>query len=146
MKTEIFEKLIRKQEKIIEDLKKSISSKRDAADLDENETQDMEDYSHQDEFNSLVIALQEQLVAAQVELDDLKEYKNYKVDSFTKGALIETEDAIFIVGPSVRRIEYNDKNVICVSDASPVYAQNEGRSLKDGMLLNDKTNKILQII
>lgn len=145
MKKAIYLKLIKKQEKIVSEIEETIQMRTKEADMEENETIDMEDYSHQDENHSLVLALKEQLAAAQTELDDLREYENSSNDQLERGALVETEDAYFVVGPSVRRIQYEDKDVISISDQSTVYKNNEGAKKGDELKTNNASFKILSI-
>lgn len=145
MKEEIIDLLIKEQQKIKEDLETEIENRQHAADIDEGDTRDDDDYSQQEVNKDFVRRFREQIDIANRDLNLLQQYKFKKSDSIEDGALVETKEFYFVVGVSTHNMEFKKKKVVGISKGAPVYEFNEGKTKKDKMKIGKKEVDILSI-
>lgn len=145
MKENLIQQLIEEQEQVIIDIEAALDQRHEAADIDEEDTRDDDDFAQQELNKDFARKFVEQLEIAQVELSELKKYKYSKNDSITKGALVETDKLYIVVGPSVQNSQFNNKKVVCMSDQAPAYKENEGKTGKDKLKLGTNQVKIISI-
>lgn len=145
MKAEIIKVLEDGMVELIDELKESIKSRNQSADVDEDSALDVDDFSHQEQTKDFVRRLAEQLEVAQGELAELLAVKGSKHDEVEVGAMIETKDIYFLVGPSISNAKYGDKKIVCISENGKAFHDNEGLKKGDTLKLGDKKIKILNI-
>jgi len=145
MKPEIIEKLIVEQEQVIKDHEKAINARNEAADIDEEDTRDTDEFAQQELNKDFVRRFRDQLVTAHDDLAILKSFKFRKNDTFAPGALVVTDEYYFLIGAAVHNVEHDGKQVVCISTQAPVYGLNEGKKKGDEMKMGNKTTKIKSI-
>lgn len=116
------------------------------SDIDENEANDMEDYSHQSEANDMEIRTKVQISQVQQEIDDLKKLKGIVSDGEVKdGSFVVTKDRIFFIGVSSSNVEISGKKMLGISHESPAYKSLIGKKTKDSIQLENLKVKIEEI-
>ncbi len=146
MKEEIIQKLIEEQEKVIADLEKTVADRNAAADIDEEDTRDADEFAQQEVNKDFVRRFSEQITIGHEDLATLKSYKFKKNNTFSKGALVEVKEFYILVGAAVHNVEHNGKKVVCMSLEAPAFALNEGKKEGEEMKMGNKTTPILSIL
>jgi len=144
-KEEILQIVARQLENNIEELRKALEDYEAAADLDEGDTRDLEDFSQQDESKDIQRQLQIQLDNAQEDLDRLNELSGESVSSAKFGALVETDKNWILLGISIPVLQVGDKELLGVSPESPAYSVINGKSLGERFKLGNNSFTILGI-
>ena len=134
--------LLEKQRQIIGEIKEKILATMIAANLDESDTIDPEDLSHQSEENTLNLLFQQQLTQAEKEMQMLE-----KIDFSAKkiaelGALVETDDVCFFVGYPVIPFDFEGKRIVGVSATSPIMSAMNKKKSGDTFIHGEKEYKI----
>jgi hypothetical protein len=153
-KNEVVSKIIEEQKTVIANLENSVSRYRTASDIDEHDSIDPEDFSHQEEAKDMQLRYEQMAIQAKTNLDILESYKNKNCATLVAGALVETEDLYLFIGISTPQFILNDKNVITIvtqDKNKPPYiiTYTDGRFIsRDGLIdeSNDLLSGLLQII
>jgi len=144
-KNEVIAKIIDEQNNVINSLKNSVSRYRIASDIDENDSIDPEDFSHQDEANEMQLRYEQMLIQAKNNLEILESYKSKNYTSIESGALIETEDLYLFVGISLQQFKLNSKTVITISEQAPIYNSIKYKTIGEKIAIGMIQNTILSI-
>jgi len=144
-KSEVLNTIIEQQNTIIRNLENSVSRYKTASDMDENDSIDPEDFSHQDEANEMQLRYEQMLIQAKKNLETLESYKTKKYTTIESGTLIETEDLYLFVGISLQQFKYNEKSVITISEQAPIYNLIKDKSVGEKITLGTIENTILSI-
>ncbi len=144
-KKRIIQLIINRQQMVVADLKKSIESYKEAADLDEEATRDMDDFAQQNENKETQLRLEQQLSSAQTDMDVLEFYADSNYDSVQAGALLQTDSLYFLIGLSLGAFEDKTLTVQFVSTGSPAYDSLVGKKVNDHFKLGNTDYKILAI-
>ena len=144
-KEAIKEKIKEIQNKIIQDLISQINEMREASDLEEDETKDLEDLSHQEEAGDMVRGMEEQLVQAENDLLFNQKLSTEKSDEVTLGSFVETDRLNFYIGTALTEFEVEGKKIIGLSTKAPIYIVMRGKRKGDSFSYADKTYKIKAI-
>lgn len=144
-KTAIIELLIQEQSDVISDLKKATKVYRKASDIDEDDTLDPEDYSHQTEAKEMQLRLENKLIRENNALELLKKYKSESCNDVQLGALVETDDYYFYVGVATHPVAYKGKKVMGVSEKAPLMAELRNKKVGDKVTIGNKTHTIQSI-
>lgn len=113
------------------ELKDSVSSAQMMADLDESDTIDPEDLSHQFEGGEMKQLFKAQLHRAEEELLNLKHIDLSPKNSVLPGAVVYTESINFIIGIPSKPFLYEDKQYIGISTESDIFNQMKGKQKSD---------------
>ena len=144
-KKKIIQLLIDRQNSVVSDLTKSMESYKEAADLDEEGTREMDDFAQQTVAKESQRRLEQQLGRAQTDLDVLEFYADSKFDSVQAGALVQTDSLWFLVGLSLGSFEDGAMNLEFVSTGSPAFDTMLGKKIKDNFTLGKTNYKIKAI-
>lgn len=144
-KVAIIQEIIKEQEKTIQDIQKSIDLYGSSSDIDEDDTIDPEDLSHQAEAKDMQLRLQQKLNSELNSLNFLKLFKDKESDKVENGALLETEKHYIYVGISMHPLKVYDKEILCVSERAPIIASLRNKKQGDEIALGDQSFKILSI-
>ena len=144
-KKKIIQLLIDRQNSMVSDFTKSMESYKEAADLDEEGTRDMDDFAQQNVAKESQMRLEQQLGRAQTDLDVLEFYADSTYDSVQAGALVQTDSLWFLVGLSLGSLEEGDMNLQCVSTGSPAFDTMLGKKVKEKFTLGKTEYKIKAI-
>lgn len=144
-KKKILQQLIERQQGVVTDLKNSMESYKEAADLDEEGTRDMDDFSQQNVAKESQLRLEQQLGRAQTDLDVLEFYADSKYDSVQAGALVQTDSLWFLVGLSLGSFEEGDMKLEFVSTGSPAFDSLLDKKVNENFTLGKTNYKIKAI-
>lgn len=145
IKQELFNQLISEQEEIIAQLDKAQARRTNDADLEEGATVDPDDQSHQSQSNDMATFYGGMKDDNKSIVLELKETISVAKEKVEHGAVVETEDIIFVIGISIPTTTFKGKKVLGVSAQSPVFMQNEHRNAAEQFVLKNKHFDILSI-
>jgi hypothetical protein len=144
-KNEIIKSIINEQNVVISTIENSVSRYKNASDIDENDSIDPEDFSHQDEAKEMQLRYEQILVQAKNNLDFLETYKNKETTKIELGSLIETEDLYIFIGISLQKFMLNGKNVIAISEEAPIYNSIKEKTIGEKITIGTIENTIISI-
>ena len=142
-KVKIISAIIEEQQKVINSLKSSAERYKSEADLDEDQTQDPEDYSRQNEAKDMQLRYEKLLLTAQKNWNILEKAKSENYTEIKIGTLIETDKNYIFVGISLPVFKYEGKDVISVSEEAPVFQTLKSKTLGDTLELGNNNFKII---
>ena len=142
-KVKIISAIIEEQQKAINSLKSSAERYKSEADLDEDQTQDPEDYSRQNEAKDMQLRYEKLLLTAQKNWNILEKAKSENYTEIEIGTLIETDKNYIFVGISLPVFKYEGKDVISVSEEAPVFQTLKSKTLGDTLELGNNNFKII---
>jgi len=138
--------LINNQNEIIKTLQEKISAIQSEIDLDESDTIDPEDLSHQSEAVELKNLYLAKLLKAQKDLNELTKLDVSGKNIAEAGALVSTENFNFLLGFPTIPFNYCGRKIVGVSVDSPIYPQILGKRVGDDFSFSNNNYKILEII
>lgn len=144
-KNEIIKSIINEQNVVISTIENSVSRYKNASDIDENDSIDPEDFSHQDEAKEMQLRYEQILVQAKNNLDFLETYKNKETTKIELGSLIETEELYIFIGISLQQFMLNGKNVIAISEEAPIYNSIKEKTIGEKITIGTIENTIISI-
>lgn len=144
-KNEIIKSIINEQNVVISTIENSVSRYKNASDIDENDSIDPEDFSHQDEAKEMQLRYEQILVQAKNNLDFLETYKNKETTKIELGSLIETEYLYIFIGISLQQFKLNGKNVIAISEEAPIYNSIKEKTIGEKITIGTIENTIISI-
>lgn len=144
-KNEVLSKIIEEQNTIITNLENSVTRYKTASDIDENDSIDPEDFSHQEEAKEMQLRYEQMLIQANKNLEVLASYKTKSYTSIESGALVETENLYLFIGISVQQFKLNGKNVITISEQAPIYNSLKEKTVGEKIAIGTLQNTILSI-
>jgi hypothetical protein len=145
-KAKLQEKIIEIQTLIVSELKEKIDSSLSMIDIDETDTIDPEDLSHQSESLEMKNLFEQKLNKAQIELDTLLHMDFSEKNEAIPGALVTTENFHFLIGFAAIPFEFEGKRIVGVSIDSPIYPEIKGKVVGDRFSYSDNNYKILAIL
>lgn len=122
MKKDILNEIISHQEELISDMEKELETLDNYTDIDETDTIDPEDLSHQSESKHIVYFMKQQQKKAISDLNYIKSKFDLKCDHVQPGAVVYTDKKIFFIGVSSLAFRLEDKTVIGISTSAPIYS------------------------
>ena len=144
-KNEIIKSIINEQKVVISTIENSVSRYKNASDIDENDSIDPEDFSHQDEAKEMQLRYEQILVQAKNNLDFLETNKNKETTKIELGSLIETEELYIFIGISLQQFMLNGKNVIAISEEAPIYNSIKEKTIGEKITIGTIENTIISI-
>lgn len=127
---------IHEQEHIISDLETLIKTNLSGADLDEDDTRDLDDFARQDTLSEMNKRLENQLNDAKVYLEILDGLDISAKETVAPGAVVETDKFNFFISVPNNGIEFNEKRYVGMSTDAPIYqflkGKKEGETVKFG--------------
>ena len=145
MRNKIIDTIIEHQQKLVDNLVKSLATYETTTDLDEESTIDLDDQSHQADAQEMRMELNEKLKMEQDDLRHINSLKFRTSEEIKEGAVVETKEAIYFIGFTFAPIALEDKSIFGVSLEAPVFNNNEGKKKGDELVLKDTKQKILNI-
>lgn len=129
MKEEIKNKLIELQKKMIAEFEEKVQDVHSMVDIDEEDTHDPEDFSHQYEAGEMEQLVKSQLFRAKEKLSDLQNMSVEASSVVESGALVETDKRNFVIGFSSTPFEIDGKEFVGISQGAPIYAAMDGKKV-----------------
>ena len=142
-KVKIISAIIEEQQKVINGLKSSAERYKSEADLDEDQTQDPEDYSRQNEAKDMQLRYEKLLLTAQKNWNILEKAKSENYTEIEIGTLIETDKNYIFVGVSVPIFKYAEKDVISVSEDAPIFKTLKSKKIGENLEFGKNIFKII---
>ena len=130
---------------VVADLEASRERLATAADIDENETIDPEDFSRQNELGNMATRLKFKIQNSRNELEYLRDLPIDTGDAVQEGSLVVTDSYIFYVGIPVSPFDLEGKHIISVSSKAPVYQAMRGKKAGESFEVAGKTYKIVDV-
>jgi transcription elongation factor GreA len=147
MKKETVLAQVRKtQELIVAELSEKIATVHSMVDMDEDNTLDPEDFSHQYEAGEMEHLIRVQLNKARRQLDMINTLDFSAKTHVAPGAYIETDHFNCLVAFATTPFMVDGKTVVGISIDSPIYASMLGKKENDSFAFGGRTYQILQII
>ena len=144
-KQEIINRIIEEQKEIIKDLEKVIDLYKTTSDIDEDNTLDPEDFSHQAEAQEMKLRHEQRLIGEKQKLNFLESALQIDADSAKSGALIETDPYYIFIGLSSHPIKMEAKEILSISEKAPVAQELLGKQVGDSFTIGDRTLEIKDI-
>ena len=145
-KGEILQEVIAHFEDTIANFSVSMDEHKQQYDLDETETTDPEDMSHQTVSRDMEMRLQLQADEARNNLALVKEFAGKDLNSVEYGALLETDKKWFLVGVSAPvQVLKSGKQLVSFSTEAPVYSKLEGLKEGESFELGNEKYKIKKV-
>jgi hypothetical protein len=119
-KEHIKEMLFTMQENIIREFKEKVEVTHGVVDIDEDDTHDPDDYSHQYESAELEQLMKVQLNKSKRCLDLLKSIDFSPKTSVESGAYVETNKFNFFIGFATVPFDVDGKHIVGISMDSPI--------------------------
>lgn len=145
-KEEVLAQIRQAQQMIVEELSEKIATVHSMVDMDEDNTLDPEDYSHQYEAGEMEQLVRVQLNKARRQLEMFNSLDFTVKNRVSPGAYIETDQFNCLVAFATPPFHVDGKTVVGISVDSPIYASMLGKKAKDSFSFGGKTYQILQII
>ncbi len=144
-KEKLIEVLVQHQKLKINELKDRLKMATEAADIDETDILDPEDYSHQNEANDIKLIFENQLRTVERDLKQLLLIDTSSKNTVVSGALVFTDHFKFFVGISFPSILFDEINIMGISTETPIYIKIQGKKIGDKFTISEKTYSILSI-
>lgn len=121
-KEKLKDALIRMQNNLIAELEEKVMTTHTMVDLDEGDTIDPEDFSHQYESGEMEQLMLLQLNKARRNLEVLKSIDFGSKSKAASGALVVTDKMALLIGFPVIPFDFEGKHIVGISKDSPMYA------------------------
>lgn len=144
-KQELKEVLIQLQKTAVKNLIEKIETTHSMVDVDEADTIDPEDLSHQSESMQSEHLFKQQLLKAQQDLDAIEQIDFSAKSSVEPGAFIKTEKFNFLVACATTPFDYNGMHITGISVESPIYKIMKGHKKGQEFSLSGNNYTILEI-
>lgn len=145
-KSEILDLILVKQKQIISNLEQTIAHYHLDSNLDEDDTLDPEDYSHQDEASEMKFRLKEILNKAKTDYNFIQNNLNSVHQSIENGALIKIEENGYIfIGVSIPPFVADNNKIITISEKAPIFSNIKDLLIGDKITIGNKTYTIITI-
>lgn len=144
-KTQLKDILINHQETVIKEMEEKINVTHSMVDIDESDTIDPEDRSHQYESGEMEQLIRTQLQKAKIELELLRSIDFGPKEMIEAGAFVRTEKFNFIIGFPAVPFDFNGDHIVGISKASPIYPFMDGKKVGDKFSFGGKEYTIKEI-
>ncbi len=147
-KKELKAHLIEIQTEVIDDLKAEISSYHQGADLDEEDTLDPEDYSHQTEAGNIERNLKQLLLEAESELRALEVLNDSPKKFIGPGSLLHLKgkkEMYLYVSIAALPFEHDGEHILTMSLHAPIYPLLEKKKVGEKIKLGRNSFELLDI-
>ncbi|TNE75777.1 MAG: hypothetical protein EP333_03690 [Bacteroidetes bacterium] len=144
-KVTLREALIAEQEQVINELNEKINYTHSMVDIDESDTIDPEDRSHQYESGEMEQLIRTQLQKAKIDLEHLRSIDFDAKSKVEAGAFVQTEKFNFVIGFPVVPFDLEGMHIVGVSEASPIFPFMSGKTTGDSFEFGGKTYTIKAI-
>jgi hypothetical protein len=138
-------RLLEIQRTTIAEIREKIFATKNAVDIDESDTIDSEDLSHQSEESTLNLLYQNQLNQAEKDIQTIQKLDFSRKNSVAPGALVDTENVCFFVGSPVLPFEFEGKRIVGISVDSPIMSEMSGKQANESFSYNEKQYTITAI-
>ncbi|WP_413533043.1 hypothetical protein [Empedobacter brevis] len=146
IRKEVIEHLIQLKQDEINVLKESKKIYSESADLDEESSLEIDDFSQQDQANDSARNLQIRINQATEDLENFKTLRPELVDEITEGNVVFTDKVNFVIGLSFKDFEWEDKKFVGISTQAPIFEALVGKRVGDKLEFNGIDYSIEEIL
>lgn len=145
-RTEILNRIIEEQKKVIANMQQTVDRYVNASDLDEDSTIDPDDLSRQVEFKDLQLRFEVLLKEAQDNLALVEsELSNEERDRVEGGSILELNNHFIFIGISVPKFTLGTKEVISISTEAPIFQEFKDKKKGDHVQFAGVEDQIITI-
>lgn len=130
-KEALFQELRQNKIRLILELKENMKSAHSTVDMDESDTIDPEDLSHQFEGGEMEHLFEEQLRRAEEDLLHLKQIDISLKETVQPGAVVFTQTFNFIIGIPSMPFQFDKKQFVGISTRSAIFMQMKDKQRGD---------------
>lgn len=117
-----------------------------SADLDEESTLTVDDFSQQAQSTDSVLNLDYRIEDEQNKLNAFIRLQPLATVGITEGNVVFTDKINMVIGLTIKNFSYQDKPFIGISIDAPVYKNLIGKEEEDEILFNNEKCRILRIL
>jgi transcription elongation factor GreA len=144
-KRKLLETLIAVQKEKIKELMERIGALSNDLDLDDNDTVDPEDLSHQSEAGEMLHLFRQQLLKSKADLTYLESLDSAEYASIQPGSIVTTQEFHFFIGHTFPPMNWKEGRLMGISTDSPFYAVLKTKQKGESFLFNNHEYSILSI-
>ena len=144
-KANVKARIVQLQEERIKDLQQAYDRDLTSADIDEAETKDPEDFSHQGELNEMARRFELRLNKSKDELKYIQRLTVEPMNEVGEGALVVTKKYAFYVALATRPFELDGATVVGISTEAPIYMAMKDKKAGDSFSFNNQDYNIVSI-
>lgn len=144
-KEEIIRSLIHHQEQVVNDFEILLNRYKEAGDIDEEDTKDIEDFARQGVATDMVHSVELQLVQAENDLNALNNIEIKQNSVVEYGAVVITGTYRFFVGIANHSFHVDGKEFVGLAIDAPIYAFMRGKKAGESFSFNHKKYVIEEI-
>lgn len=137
--------LLDKQSTLVAELKEQTQTIHTMVDIDESDTIDPEDFSHQYESQEMEQMLKVQMNRAERGLEVLASLDISPKTKVETGAIIETDSLNFFIGYPTIPFDMDGKHYVGISAGSPIYTLMNGKRKGESFQYAGKSYNIINI-
>ena len=139
------QRLVQQQNSTISDISEKISTTHSMVDIDETDTVDPEDLSHQSEEAEAEHLFKLQLHKAKIDLNLIESLDFSTKQKVEPGAFVQTEKFNFVVACATTPFDYDGKHIIGISTDSPIYKEMKDKEAGSSFSISGNNYTILEI-
>ena len=144
-KEEIKAKLFELQTNLVNELQEKVKTSHSMVDIDETDTIDPEDFSHQYESGEMEQLMKVQLNKEKGNLEKLNTIDFGPKDTVACGALVKTNQFNFFIGLPTIPFDVKGDHIVGISNESPIYAIMANKKEGDAFSFRGNDYKIEKI-
>lgn len=144
-KIEILKKIFDEQSKTLENLNSSVFKFKLASNINENDTLDPEDYSHQDEAREMKLRMEQLLLKETKSLEVIEKCFDSTNENVQFGSLLDLGTKYVFIGASIHPFQYQGKDVFSISTEAPIYQKLIGKKIGDQINIGKESYTIVAI-
>lgn len=137
--------LLKMQDELITELTEKVSTTHSMVDLDEGDTMDPEDFSHQYESGEMEELIKIQLKKAKLNKDLLQEMDFSSKTAAVNGAFVVTNHLNILVGYPVTPFDFEGYHIVGISSDAPLFPFIQGKEKGDTFAYSGKEYEIKDI-
>lgn len=144
-KIKILEQIVKEQSKTLANLTASIQKYKSASDMDEDDTLDPEDYSHQGEAREMKMRMEQLLLKESKNLEIIEKCLSIENEEVAFGALLDLDSKYLFVGVSIHPFSFEGKEVYSISTEAPIFQLIKGKKVNELIELGTNSYTIKSI-
>ncbi len=144
-KIKILEQIVKEQSKTLANLTASIQKYKSASDMDEDDTLDPEDYSHQGEAREMKMRMEQLLLKESKNLELIEKCLSIENEEVAFGALLDLDSKYLFVGVSIHPFSFEGKEVYSISTEAPIFQLIKGKKVNELIELGTNSYTIKSI-
>ena len=142
----IINHLIELKEQEILALENSFEIFNESADLDEETTLELDDFSKQDQSRNSAQNVRMRINLAQENLNEFKNLRPQLVDEITNGNVVLTDKVNIVIGLAFKEFIWENEKYVGISTDAPIYAELQTKKEGDAFVFNGTKYQIKEVL